>query len=159
MSGEHAATHFNLVIERGVVQNVHCGMHGSGFEIVRPIDKRTDSGVDHGSGAHGARFYGHEEVAVFQAVIADCGSGFAQGDDFSMRGGIRVGEIAIKSAAYDLAFIHHNGPDRNLSDFKRSLGSPQGLLHPKFIGFRASAISHAEYCMRMAAPSALAQMD
>jgi hypothetical protein len=134
-------------------------MYSSGFGIVRPINQRTDSGVDHGPGAHGARFYGHEQGAVSQAVVAKGGSGLAQGDDFGMRCRIRVGQIAIESAADDLAFIHHNGTDRNFSYVERSLGGAQGLLHPQFIVFSASAVSHEEYCMRMAAPSALAQMN
>ena len=159
MSRQHSATHFNLVIERGVVQNMYGGMHRAGFGIVRAVNQRTDSGVNHRPGTHGARFNGYEEVAVSQAVIAEGGSGFAQGHDFSMGRRIRVCEIAIEAAADDLAFMHHDGADRNFSDVERALGSPQGLLHPQFIVFSASAVSHAEYCMRMGAPSALSQMD
>jgi hypothetical protein len=115
--------------------------------------------VDHGPGTHGAGFDGDEQLAVSKTVVAKGGSGLAQGDDFSMRRRIRVGQIAIESPAYDLAFLHHDGADRNFSYVERSLGSTQRLLHPQFVVFSASAVSHEEYCMRMAAPSALAQMN
>ena len=128
MSGEYAGSHFNLVIERRVVQNMHGGMHSSGFGIVRAIDQCTDSGMDDGAGAHGAWFYGHEQVAVSQAMIAKGGPGFAQGDDFSMRRWVRVGQIAIESASDDLAFMHHDSADRNFSDVERAPDSRRFLV-------------------------------
>src|SRR6185312_13693385 len=76
-----------------------------------------------------------------------------------MRGGIGVGDIAIESAADDLAFVHRYGADRYFSDVERTLGSAQGLLHPQFIVFSASSVSHDQYCMRLIELSALTQMD
>ena len=98
-------------------------MHCSGFGIFSSIDQRADAGVDHGSCAHGAWLYGHEEIAASQAVIAEGSSGFAQGDDFSMRCGIGIGYVAIESAANDFAFMHYDRADRNLAYVERSLSS------------------------------------
>jgi hypothetical protein len=84
LSGEDAATHFNLVIEGGVIQNMHGGMHGSGFGVVGSVYQRSDPGVHHGSGAHGAGLNGHKQLAVSQTVIAEGRSSFAQRDYFSV---------------------------------------------------------------------------
>ena len=85
LSSQNAAPHFNLVIKRGVVQYMHGGMHSSGFGVFGAVHQGSDAGVHHGSCAHGAWFDGHKEVAVSQAVIADCRPGFPQGDNFSVR--------------------------------------------------------------------------
>jgi hypothetical protein len=114
--------------------------------------------VHHGSRAHGARLNGHEKITVCQAVIADGQSGFPQGDDFRVGGGVGVSQIAIESAANNFAFMHDHGADRHLTYVERSLSRPQGLLHPQFVVFRISAVPHEQYCMRMAEPSTLAQM-
>jgi hypothetical protein len=159
LSGEDAAAHFNLVIERGVVQNVHGGMHGSGFWILGAIDQGADPCVHHGSGAHGARLDRYKQIAVCQAVIAESRSGFAQRDYFCVGSWVGVGQIAIESAPDDFAFVNYDCAYRNFTQVEGSLSGPQGLLHPKFVGFGTSAVPHEQYCMRMVESSALAQMD
>ncbi len=157
MSSQHAATHFNFVIERGVVENMHGGMHGAGFGVLGAVYQCPDAGVNHGSGAHGAGLDGHEKIAVCQPVISDCRSGFTQSHDFCVSGGIGVSQVAVESAADDLTFMHYHGAYRYFSYIECSLTRAERLLHPQFVGFRTSAVSHEEYCMRQ--PSALAQMD
>jgi hypothetical protein len=82
-------------------------------------------------------------------VIAKGRSSFAQRDYFSVGSWIGIREIAIESAADDFAFMNDDCAYRHFSYVERSLGRPQGFLHPQFVVFRTSAIPHAEYCMRM----------
>lgn len=124
MSGQNAATHFNLVIERGVVQNMHGGMYSSSFGIVRSVDQRADTGVYHGSCTHGTRFDGYEKIAIPEPMIAECRAGFAQGDDFGVGGWVGIGQTAVESAAYDFAFVHYDCADGHFSQVKCSLSSP-----------------------------------
>jgi hypothetical protein len=159
LSGEDAAPHFNLVIERGVVQNVHGGMHRSSFWILGAIDEGTDPGVHHGSCTHGTGLDSYKQIAVSQAVIAQGRSGFAQRDYFCVGSWVGVGQIAIESAPDDLAFMNYDCAYRNFTQVEGSLSGPQGLLHPQFVGFGTSAVPHEQYCMRMVEPSAFAQMD
>jgi hypothetical protein len=149
LSGQHAAANFELVIERGVVQNRHGGMHGSGFGVFCAINQCPDASVDHGSRAHGAWLNGHEEIAVQQAVVAESRSRLAQGDDFGVGGWIGVGQVAVESASDYFPFVHDNRAYRHFSDVERSLSGPQRFLHPEFVGFRTSAVQHNQYCMRM----------
>jgi len=161
LPSQNAATNLNPMIKGGVVQNMHGGMHRSGFGVFGTVHQGSDAGVDHGSRAHGARFDGHKQVAVSQTVIAEGGSGLAQSDDFSVSRWIRVGQVAIESAADDFTFMNDDGPYRDFAHIERSLRSSQGLLHPQFVAFKTAAVWHDQYCMRLVEPkpSALAQTD
>jgi hypothetical protein len=64
LSGENAAAHFNPVIERGVVENVHCGMHSAGLGVLGAVYKRPDAGMYHSSGAHGTWLNSHEQITI-----------------------------------------------------------------------------------------------
>jgi hypothetical protein len=59
-----------------------------------------------------------------------------------MRRGIGVGQVAVESAADDFAFMYYHSPDRDFAYIERALGGAQSLLHPQFVGFRASAVWH-----------------
>ena len=148
MSGQDAAAHFNLVIERRVVQNMHGGVYCSCLRVVGAIDQRTDPGVDDGSRAHGARFDGYEEITLSQAVIAKGTPRLAQSDDLSMRTGVGIYQVAVESATDDFTFMNDDGANRNFAHIECSLSSPHRLPHPQFVVFRASAVWHEEYCMR-----------
>jgi hypothetical protein len=156
---QNAATHFNPMIEGGVIENVHNGVHSAGFGIFCAINQCPDTGMHHGSGAHGARFDGHEKIAACQTVIAEGRPGFPQGYDFCVGCRIRVTHVAIEAAADDFTFMYYDCAYGNFSDVERSLSCAQGLSHPQFVGFRSSAVPHAYYCMRQVGPSALAQVD
>jgi len=140
-----------------VVQNMHNGMHRSGFWIVGSVYQGSDTGVHHGSGAHGTGLNGHEKIAVLQTMIAEGGSSFSQGDDFCMSSWVGVGHIAIESASDDFAVMNYDCAYRHFSYVERSLGGMQGLLHPQFVGSGASAVSHEEHCMRIVETAAWPQ--
>ena len=88
-------------------------------------------------------------------MVAECRSGFPQGDDFSVSGRIAVSQITVESAADDFALMNYDGAYRHFTQIERSLSGPQGLLHPQFVVFGSSAVPHEQYCMRMAAPQLL----
>jgi hypothetical protein len=159
LSRKNAAPHYNLVIERGVVQNMHRGMHRASFGVFSAIHQVADAGMHYGTCAHGARLNGHKKIAVCKAVIAEGRSGFAQSNYFRVGRRVGIGEVAVESASDNFAFMHDDGAYRHFSYVERSLSSTQGVLHPQFILFRTSAIPHEQYCMRMIEPSAFAQTD
>jgi hypothetical protein len=159
LSGQNAAPHFNLVVECGVIQDLHGGMHRSSLGVLGAVYQSSDTGMHHGSCAHGARFNGHEKIAVCKAVIAEGRSGFPQSNYFRVGRGVGIGEVAVESATDNLAFMHDDGAYGHFSHVERSLSGPQRLLHPQFVGFRTSGVPHEQYCMRMVEPSAFPQMN
>lgn len=161
MSGQNAATYFDFVIKRWVVENMHRGMHCSGFGIFGAVNQAADARVNHGPGAHSAGLNSHEKIASAQAMIAEGGPGFPQGDNFRVSCWVSIGEIAIESAADDFALMHDDRADWHFSQVESTLGGPQGFVHPQFVGFGTCAVLHEQYCMRMVGLklSALAQID
>jgi hypothetical protein len=83
VSSEKAWNDFDLVIESGVGEDFETGTDGTTFWIVGTINEARDAGLDHGPGAHAARFQGDVESRACHAVIAEETSGFADYDDFS----------------------------------------------------------------------------
>jgi hypothetical protein len=65
-------------------------------------------------------------------VTQSC-TGFAQGDDFGVGGGVAVGEVAIPAAANDAVSAHDYSAYRNFAGFEGALGGAQSLLHPEFV--------------------------
>lgn len=118
-----------------MIENAHDGVNRPGFGIVCSINESSDAGVNHGAGAHRARFNRHEEIAVEQAMIAECEASLAQGDDFSMRGWIVIGEVAIEAATNDVSFMHNDRANWNFAEFERALGGAQSFAHPEFVRF------------------------
>jgi hypothetical protein len=94
------------------------------------------------SGAHGAWFDGHEQVAAGQTVVSYGSAGRAQGHNLGMCSGIGIRQVAIESQANDFSFTDYNSAHRDLSQFERALGSPQGLVHEEFVGGVVRVISH-----------------
>jgi hypothetical protein len=68
-------------------------------------------------------------------MVTNGSTGLAQGDDLGVCGRIGLGDIAVPSAAYDLAVADDDGADRDLSYLQSALGAAQGFFHPEFVGF------------------------
>ena len=113
-----------------MIQDLHHRTHGAGFWIVRAIYEALDARMHHRAGAHGARFNCNKQFAVSQAMITDVRARFAQRNDFRMRGGIGIGDIAIPSAADDFSATNDNGAYRDFANLQRSLGAAEGFFHP-----------------------------
>jgi hypothetical protein len=137
------------MIQGGVVENMHHGMHCPGLEVFCAINQVPDARMDHSTRAHGAGLNGHKKIAASQAMIAEGRSGFPQRHDFCVSCRIGIGEIAIESAADYFALMYYDGADWHFSQVESALSGPQGFVHPQFVGFGTSAVSHEQYCMRM----------
>jgi hypothetical protein len=133
-TGKHSAANLDLVVQLRVVQNLHHGGDCACLRVVRTIYQALDAGMHHRAGAHGARFDCNQQFAVFQTVVSDGGSSFAQGHDFGVGGWIGIGDIAIPSAADNAAIAHDDRTHGNLSRLKRALGAAESFLHPEFVG-------------------------
>ncbi len=121
------------MVRAWVVQDSDHGMHGTRLGVVRAIHQPPNPRVDKRSRAHGARLNCSKQLTLAQAMIADRGTRFAQGDDFGVGRGIRVREIAIVSPANDLAVVNDNRPDRDFACLQCTLCGTQCFLHPKFV--------------------------
>jgi hypothetical protein len=140
---------------------MHRRMHSPGLGILGAIYQAPDTGVNYGSGAHGTRLNGHEQIATWQAMISDGCAGLAQSDYFGMSGWIGIREVAIEAAPNDFSFMDDDSAHRNFARVHGALSRSQGLLHEEFVVFGTSTVLHEEYCMRMTEPelSALPQVD
>lgn len=150
-ASEHAAPHLHVMVETGMIQDVHCGVYCAGFGIVGAIHKPPDASVDQRASTHRARLDRGKQITIAQAVIAHGGAGLAKSNYFGVGSGIRKGDVAIEAPADDFARMHNHGTDRHFSRFEATLRSPQRFLHPefvaaKFVVCRIGGASHDEYC-------------
>ena len=132
---QNASADFHAVVQAGMVQDLHHRMDGARFGVIRAVDQTFQPGVNHSAGAHRTRLNCNKEFAVFQPVVAQRGTGLAQGEDLGVSGGVAVGKVAVTAAAYDFSAADHDGAYRDLSRFERSLGGAQRIFHKEFVGF------------------------
>src|SRR5437867_11717788 len=70
-------------------------------------------------------------------MVADAGSGFAKGSDFSVSRGIRIGKVAVPASTNDLVLEDDNCSDGDFVGLESTLGTAQGFFHPRLvIGWR-----------------------
>src|SRR5208282_3463246 len=86
------------------------------------------------SRAHGARLNCNKQLAVAQPMVTGVSSRLAQSHDFSVSGGIAVGEILIPASSDYAAGAHHDRSYRHFACLQGALGAAQGLFHPKLVG-------------------------
>ena len=104
-----------------MVQDLHHRSDGACLEVIGPVHQAFQPGMNQRAGTHGARFNCSKQFAAFQTVVAEGGTGFSQGDDLGVGGGIGIGEVAIAAASNDPAVAHDDCAHRNLSRIERSL--------------------------------------
>jgi len=114
---QHASAYFDLVIQSGVVQHMHDGMHRSSLGVFGAVNQATDTGMHHRSRAHGTRLNSHEHIALRQAMIPHGYSGLAQGNHFRMSSRIGVGEVAIETPANDSSLMDDDRANRHFTSF------------------------------------------
>jgi hypothetical protein len=139
-SGQHPTPDFHLMIQTGVIHYLQNRMDGTRFRVIGSIHQATDTGVNRSSRAHGARFNCSKEFAVAETVITEGASGLAQGHDFSVSGGIAVGEVEIPSSP-----DYRPGADQYrahwyLACLQRTLGAAEGFFHPELVHLVASSL-------------------
>ena len=108
-------------------------MYRARFWVVRAINQAVNAGMHHRSGAHGARFNCNKQVAVFQTMVTNRGTGFAKRHDLGVRAGIGIRNVAVPSPAYNASVTYDDRANRNLSGFQSSLRAAEGFFHPDFI--------------------------
>jgi hypothetical protein len=140
---QYASADFRPVIQLGVAQHLHHRMDCACFGVVRAVDQSFQPGVHQGAGAHGARFNCSKEFAVSEAVVAQGGAGFSQGDDFRVGGRVAVGEVAIPASTDDLAVMYHDSAHGNLAGFQGALCGAKGFLHPEFVRGWSWVVGHS----------------
>src|SRR2546430_12093633 len=70
-------------------------------------------------------------------MVADAGSGFAKGSDFSVSRGIRIGKVAVPASTNDDVLEDDNCPNGDFVGLESTLGTAQGFFHPRLvIGWR-----------------------
>ena len=109
-------------------------MHGARFRVFRAIYQAFEPGVHHGAGAHGTWFNCSKQLAVSQAVVTDGGTGFAEGYDLGVGGGIGISNIAIPAPPHNAVAANHDRACRNLSGLQCALGGAERFFHPEFVG-------------------------
>jgi len=81
----------------------------------RPVDERLDAGMDHGADAHQARFHGHVEGRLREAVVADRSPGMSQGDDLGVRGRVARSDRLVEARAHEAVLQDDDRADRYLA--------------------------------------------
>jgi hypothetical protein len=105
------------------------GAEGATFGIVGAVDELWDAGLDDGAGAHGAGLEGDIESGVNKAVVAENACGFAQDDDFSVRGGIIVANGAIAGAREVRIIVNQHSADGDFTGHGGSASLLQSKAH------------------------------
>ncbi len=133
--GEDAWGDFNLMVEARVGKDLEAGAHGAAFGIVGTVDEARDAGLDDGARAHAAGFDGDIERRVCKAVVSEKAGGFAQRDDFGVRGGIAIADRAIASTGEDFAVMDKHGPDGDFAGCGCGTSLRESFLHELDISF------------------------
>jgi len=112
---EDAGDGFNAVIQARMREDFEARADGAATRIVGAINEPGDAGLDHGAGAHGARFEGDVESDAGKAIVGEGASGFAEDDDFGVSGGVVVADGAIAGTRDDFVFADDESADGNFS--------------------------------------------
>lgn len=131
--GEYSATDLYLMIQVRMVQNLNCGMHCARFRIIRTINQPPQTRVHQRAGTHGTRFNGDKHFAFTEPIVSEALARFAQSQNFRVRRGIGIGDIAIPSASHDAAITHDNRSHRHFSGLTGALRTPQSFFHEEFV--------------------------
>src|ERR1700756_4331461 len=130
---QYSATNLDLMVQLRMVQDCHDRMHRTSFRVIGAIHQAADARMNQGAGAHGARFNCSKQFAVFQTVVTNRGTGFAQCHDLGVSRGVGVCDVAVPSAAHDSPGAYYDSPDGDLSRFEGALGAAQGFFHPQLV--------------------------
>src|SRR5258708_1878711 len=101
------------MVQTGVIQHLNHRSDGARLRVVGTVNQAFEAGMDERACTHRARFNCSKQLAVFQAVVAESGTRFAQSDDLGVGGRIAIREIAVAAAADDLAAAYYDRADRN----------------------------------------------
>ena len=131
---QHSANHRGAVIELRMVEHRKAGTHGAPFDVVRPVYQPRDPRLNHRAGAHRARFDRDVDGGFGQPVVFNGARGFAQRDDFGVRGGIAIRDGSVSGAGYDALADHHSRANGHLAPIRRGTRFVKRGSHVEFVG-------------------------
>jgi len=117
------------MVKSGCVEYLHARSHGTALRFVGAVNQPRDARLHKRARAHGARLDGHVEGRADQAMIAGLLCGLAQGDDFSVSGGITVGDGAITRGGENPVVLHDERAYGHLSAQRGGLRLRDGQMH------------------------------
>jgi hypothetical protein len=110
------------MVQLRVVQHLHHRMDCARFGVVRAIYDAFHSRVHHRARAHWTRLNCNKQFAVSQAMVTQVSSGLAKGDDFSVGGGVGVGDVAVPASADNLSPVNNDCAYGDLASLQCALG-------------------------------------
>jgi len=135
LGGQQAFFDLHLVVEERGIGGLEFAADAAETEVAGAENQAGDARGHQGAGAHDAGFQRAEEGRAFQAVIAGDGGGFAEGQDFGVRGGVVTGDRRVGAASADFAGgSHQHGADGDLAGERGLAGQPEGFTHEIFVG-------------------------
>jgi hypothetical protein len=102
---KNAMGHFYLMIEAGAGENLETRAGCAPLGVVGAINDARDAGLDDGSGAHAAGFYGDVQGCARHAVVAEKPRGFTNCYHLGVRCGVAVTNCAVARAGQDLTIV------------------------------------------------------
>jgi hypothetical protein len=124
-----------------MIDHAENGMNRSSFGIVRSVYEAANAGMNERSRTHYARLNCSKEFAVDQTMITEVSSGFAQGGDLGVSGGIAIDDIAIPASSDDAPREYDDGSDWNLTGFECALGGAESFFHPELVGVGVAGLT------------------
>jgi len=94
--------------------------------------------MNQSTGAHGARFNCSKQFTAFQTMVAEGGTGLAQGDDLGVGGGVGIGEVTVAAASDDFAMVNDDRTDWDFSGVESTVGGAESFFHEEFVGVLAT---------------------
>lgn len=121
------------MIERWLLEKIEQTTGGSAFRITDSKNHSSDATMHDGSGTHGARLFGHIQIAVRQTPVTEGLLRLAESEHFCMGCSIAEHLHLIVSAGDDLTVVDNHRSDRDLSRLHRPSSLAQGLLHEEVV--------------------------
>ena len=103
------------MVQPWMIENFEDRAGSARLGVERADDQASQPGVNHGSGAHGARFERDVEMAIGEPVVAERAGRLAQGDDLGVSRGIDVSQYTILPRGNDLILEDDDSANRHLS--------------------------------------------
>jgi hypothetical protein len=121
-----------------VIQGVGVGYlefaaDASEAEVAGAEDEAREAGGDEGSGAHHAGLERAVEGRAGEAVVAEVGGGFADGQDLGVGGGVVAGDGRVPAAADDLAIDDDDGSDGDFTRAFTAAGEVECFSHESVV--------------------------
>src|SRR5260370_9027427 len=113
--GQDAFDNFQAMVQQVGISEAELTADTAEAQIPGAEDKAGHSGRYQRSAAHHAWLQRRVKGRALEAIIADTGASFADGQHFGMRGGVVSRDRGIAALAYHLSTQHNHRADRDLA--------------------------------------------